>query len=114
MKDVTIIPEGWTLEGGAAQLRICDNSTVIAQKPNFPTTLAQSYPGCVDIDEESMTLSMKLNVNAVCDDRSRTGYLCDGSDVAAQEEPNSLFLVKNRSELLDCTEQFFDEQSKPK
>lgn len=114
MKDETIIPESWTLEGAAAQLRICDNTTVSAEKPDFPATLAQSYPGCIDIDEESMTLSLKLNVKAVCDDRLRTGYLCDGSDVAAQEEPDSSLLVQNRAELLNCTRGFFNSISKPK
>ena len=115
MQDRTFIPDGWTLEGDAAELRICDNNTVSEQKPAFPVELAQTYPGCLHIDEESKTLSMQLNARAVCDDKENSnGYLCDGADEAAQMEPKNTSLVQVRAKLNDCTENFFEESSKPK
>ena len=113
MKNETLIPESWALNGAATQLRICDNVTISEQKPKFPAALARSYPGCLDIDEENKTLTMQLNVEAVCYDREKGDFLCDGADRRAQVEPASSSIVEARAYLMNCTASFFENTIKP-
>ena len=115
LKDSTALPSSLTLKSGAAEMSICDGESLTARESEFPAELAAKYPGCLRLAEEGGELFMQLNSEAVCKDSSANGarYLCDGADSAARSPPQKSTLVASTIHLADCTDQFFEDTSRP-
>ena len=116
LKESTALPSSLILVDKATELSICDNEALTARKSKFLAALIAKYPGCVRFEKETDKLHMLFNPLAICRSNSTNykGFFCDGANDKARELPAGNILVKFHSELLNCTDGFFTNESRPR